>query len=677
MRKLVYLALVFIFCSTSLLAQSFVEKAKAQSGIGEYDAAIENYKLHLDANPNDKLVLSELAEVYFRTNNYIDAVSCMERLASVGDLSPDQHLLYGHLLKATGSYNQATRQYQLYANTNINDGAHYAASCSEAKQLLLLPSQYTLSLFPNNSDGADFGLHSSQEALYFSSNQTGNLALYRSLSNGTAVEPLTEQITFTNATSNIHGPITSFANQVAYTKAAFWNSNKPVVGDETDMNIAFAEFTDAGTLQATVDFDYNTVGYASAFPCFANNGNTMIFSSNRPGGNGQFDLYISNKKNGNWSEPKNLGSTINTPGNEITPYISNNTLYFSSDYHFGIGGFDVFKANISSDGTVGDIVNLGKGINSSSDDFYFVQDMNTNLAYFSSNRIGGTGTVDIYMAEPINPLLSVVATSEEFVPQAVELASIANLPKPSKDILVNSEVTTEQAMTKTVSMNEADNKDLALGTNNYFSLEGAQFVSMIQTAELGEPVYFIQLASLSRNTSNMNRYSSLNEYANVYKVYKGNTIKVRLGYFNDRAQASRTLTKVRSRGFKDAFIVNDNLNSASLELVSSSNNSTNYDTTNSASTVVQSPTYTPSGTRGNFKVRLASYTDPLWFDASSVKDIGEIEQWTKGSFTIFILSGYSTFDEANRALIKAVNRGYSDAHLVEDRNGFLEKVESR
>jgi len=101
-----------------------------------------------------------------------------------------------------------------------------------------------------------------------------------------------------------------------------------------------------------------------------------------------------------------------------------------------------------------------------------------------------------------------------------------------------------------------------------------------------------------------------------------------------------------------------------LELVNTSSNKTYYE-----------GEYIPTGTSSNFKVRLASYTDPLWFDTGSVKDIGEIEQWTKGDFTIFVLSGYSSIEEADQALIKAINRGYSEAHVVEDVNGYLQKVQ--
>ena len=152
----------------------------------------------------------------------------------------------------------------------------------------------------------------------------------------------------------------------------------------------------------------------------------------------------------------------------------------------------------------------------------------------------------------------------------------------------------------------------------------------------------------------------------MYKVYKTNSTKIRLGYYTDRTEASKILSTVKRLGYNDAFIVHEALKSSELELVGDSKS--NYSKGNISST------YAPPATTTNYKVRLASYTDPLWFDVSRVKDLGEIEQWTKGKFTIFILSGYGSLNNAQNALIKAKNRGFTEAHIVVDNNGYLEKL---
>jgi len=152
----------------------------------------------------------------------------------------------------------------------------------------------------------------------------------------------------------------------------------------------------------------------------------MIFSSNRIGGGGKFDLYISQLEDGIWSQPVSLGDEVNTPGNEITPSVKGNTLYFSSDFHNGIGGYDVFKATINANGTFSGVENLGKGVNSPMDDYYYTVDPATGLAYFSSTRLGGKGKEDIYVAKNLNEdFLAFKGDDNLEIPQAMDLQELA------------------------------------------------------------------------------------------------------------------------------------------------------------------------------------------------------------------------------------------------------------
>ena len=135
---------------------------------------------------------------------------------------------------------------------------------------------------------------------------------------------------------------------------------------------------------------------------------------------GGFDLYVSYFENGSWTAPKNLGAGINGPGNEVAPFIDDiGVIYFSSDGHKGFGGFDVFRAEISEDSKI-DLRNLGYGVNSSSDDIYFVFDLVHETAYFCSNRNGGSGNYDIY--------------------SAVKLGDLSLMPKISEDIIQPKEI---------------------------------------------------------------------------------------------------------------------------------------------------------------------------------------------------------------------------------------------
>ena len=113
----------------------------------------------------------------------------------------------------------------------------------------------------------------------------------------------------------------------------------------------------------------------------------LYFASNRPNGYGNMDIWYSIIKNGKCESPVNLGSFINTAGNEVTPFYDkeNNTLYFSSDTHTGLGGFDVFSSyGALSDWSTPD--NLGVPINTEYNEIYFTCNAFNDGGYFSSNR---------------------------------------------------------------------------------------------------------------------------------------------------------------------------------------------------------------------------------------------------------------------------------------------------
>ena len=131
------------------------------------------------------------------------------------------------------------------------------------------------------------------------------------------------------------------------------------------------------------------------------NDTILIFSSNREGGYGGRDLYISKFTNGAWRQTTNLGPVINSPYDEITPFLSKDgrTLYFSSNNTSSMGGFDVFKStfdDVTERWSVAE--NLGLPINSAGDDAYFKLSRNGYKGYFSSSRIESIGKRDLFVS---------------------------------------------------------------------------------------------------------------------------------------------------------------------------------------------------------------------------------------------------------------------------------------
>jgi outer membrane protein OmpA-like peptidoglycan-associated protein len=156
-------------------------------------------------------------------------------------------------------------------------------------------------------------------------------------------------------------------------------------------------------------FALNSENYSVKNPAVSTDGKTLYFASDMPGGYGLFDIYkASINTDGSLGEPVNLGQKVNTQGQEMFPYISSNsTLYFSSNGHLGLGNLDVFYTK-EIDGKMAPIRNVGIPINSNADDFAFYLDEESEEGYVSSNRDGGLGSDDVYAIKKLQPLCDVL-----------------------------------------------------------------------------------------------------------------------------------------------------------------------------------------------------------------------------------------------------------------------------
>lgn len=134
-------------------------------------------------------------------------------------------------------------------------------------------------------------------------------------------------------------------------------------------------------------------------PTVTSDGKTLYFVSDREGGYGGYDLYKTKKdKDGNWDYPQNMGPTINTAGNEKSPFIhtDSQTLYFSSDGFMTMGGYDIFFSKLDTAGNWKQPRNIGYPINSYEDDIGFFASTDGRYGYFASNKYDGEGGWDVY-----------------------------------------------------------------------------------------------------------------------------------------------------------------------------------------------------------------------------------------------------------------------------------------
>ena len=198
-----------------------------------------------------------------------------------------------------------------------------------------------------------------------------------------------------NVESNEGGASITIANDILYfTKCRKDNQNY----NNCDI---FYSIRERGEWSEVLSFNKNISSKDSweSQPSVSSNGLTIIFASDRKGGFGGIDLYEINKLPlGDWSEPVNLGENINSNYNEKSPFLHTDgqTLYFSSNNHPSVGGYDIFYSRKDSAGKWGAPKNIGYPINSSFDEISLFVSTDGNKAYFASNSLNGIGGWDIY-----------------------------------------------------------------------------------------------------------------------------------------------------------------------------------------------------------------------------------------------------------------------------------------
>lgn len=183
------------------------------------------------------------------------------------------------------------------------------------------------------------------------------------------------------------------------------NSVFYVLSNTQDGNLAFdpkgknALAIAKQTIGGTMEFLLKDLSTSFYYPFYDQETGKLYFAADFKDGYGGTDLYFVYTNNGHvMSAPINLGPRINSPGNEVAPFIFEGSFYFASDVFYGLGGMDIYKANMGVEEDFGIPINLGRGINSPHDDFGLIMRNEGEglLGYFASNRPGGKGKDDLY-----------------------------------------------------------------------------------------------------------------------------------------------------------------------------------------------------------------------------------------------------------------------------------------
>lgn len=363
--------------------------------------AVVHYKRALEAKMNPKVQL-RLADTYRLMNKPVDASFWYAQAINNKVYTSDEDMInYAQMLEANGKYEEALVIFEELAHTE-----EWIAKKAEALKHTgrLYESQhiYDVEWATFNSADRDFSpIHRNGEIVFVSSRSNDSKKHLWDQSNFLELFSVEEEVvkTFhpTINTSYHEGPLTFFddGKKMYFTRNNFSKNKMSLSKDGiSKLKIYYSESKNGEDWSQPVEFIHNSDEYSAAHPSITTDGRALYFASDMPGGYGGVDIYKAEFRDGRWSSPINLGPDVNTPQDEMFPYIrANGMLYFSSTGHYGLGGLDLFKYNVKG----GDEVeNMGYPVNTHADDFGISFYKDTNKAYFSSNRSGGMGDDDIY-----------------------------------------------------------------------------------------------------------------------------------------------------------------------------------------------------------------------------------------------------------------------------------------
>ncbi|MEM9000244.1 MAG: OmpA family protein [Bacteroidota bacterium] len=404
------LVVFFVFLPALGLAQGKKSKGDAYFFQYAYQQAIEAYENTLGKSPLTLQQQLNLADAYFHTKDFENASKVYVAVYKKDNLMGNHHFnkMLQSLSKSSGQERinafLAIRTTDLEKELLENAAFNFEVLQSNKNDEL----DFEIFNLDSNSAQSDFSPAFYEEKLLFSSgrpkgNKKRNAALgeaYLDIYVGRISEngQLLNPNPFVGIpASNFHKATPNYSEKLQGVFYVLSNTdNGELAFDANGKNaLAIAMQVKEGPFRLLLR-DLSTSFY---YPFYDENSGKLYFAANLENGYGGTDLYFMYTNNGQiMSAPINLGPRINSPGNEIAPFVFENSLYFSSDVYYGLGGMDVYKSNLERDEGYSIPVNLGSGINSPDDDFGFVMrsDGDGLLGYFSSNRPGGKGEDDIY-----------------------------------------------------------------------------------------------------------------------------------------------------------------------------------------------------------------------------------------------------------------------------------------
>jgi outer membrane protein OmpA-like peptidoglycan-associated protein/tetratricopeptide (TPR) repeat protein len=343
----------------------------------------------------------KLADCYMKMGNTIKAESNYSEAVKSGKADINTTFNYARSLQSNNKYAEAKDWFDKIAEDKIGkekNAKGFSDKCDKALKSAT-DNKYNITRESFNTTASEYAPAYYLKGLVYTSNTNERfVASQRTMWNK---ERFTDIYTVQEdnkgdlkVRDKLPAPINSKLNDGAATfnaafDEAFFTRNNKHCKKHDQLQILTSKYN--GTNWSTPKvLSFEMSGASYAHPSLAQDGNTLYFSSDVSGNGslGGMDLYMVRRSNNGWESPVNLGSTINTSGNETFPFIAaDSSLYFTSDGHPGYGGMDLFHSKFK-DGKFNKPDNMGVDFNSSKDDLSLIVDIKNRTGYFASNRDG-------------------------------------------------------------------------------------------------------------------------------------------------------------------------------------------------------------------------------------------------------------------------------------------------
>lgn len=425
-----YTSIFIIILVTGLFANAQSKSTKKADKLFsklEFVDAAKEYEKLISKGKKNAYVYTQLAEAYYNVFKSVDAEKWYAKALETSE-APETIFKYAQMLKANGKYEASNVQMAKFAAMRPADhrAIAFLNNPNYLPKIIEKGQKFNVQDAGLNTEFSDFGGTLQNGKLYIASARNESRKNY-----GWNKEPFLDvyvanqnkdgsfqtAVAFDAINTRYHEGLVAFApdgNTLYFSRESYYDNifeKDSLSRTKFSVLNLYKSTQELGRWSEGEALALNSKNYSVKNPAVSPDGKLLFFASDMAGGMGQFDLYMAPiNGDGSVGEATNLGQKVNTEGQEMFPFVSSdNTLYFSSDGHLGLGGMDVFFAKLV-DGKVGPVRNIGIPVNGNADDFAFSINDATGEGFVSSNREGGAGSDDVYAVKVLQPICDVMAT---------------------------------------------------------------------------------------------------------------------------------------------------------------------------------------------------------------------------------------------------------------------------